>query len=367
MKCLWVSVVVFLFAGRLLADPEDVSDLLEKIRDEHEVPALAAAVIDEGKMVAWGACGMRSTARVVPVTLDDQWSLASCTKSMTASVAAMLVEAGKIRWDSTIGEVFPDLNEELHHSWRDVTLEQLLLHRAGAPHDPPKDLWDEALKQKGTPREQRMEFVAGLLHRAPAKTPGTHWIYSDCGYAIAGAMLERATGEAWETLMRSWLFEPLGLMSAGFGPPATPGQLDQPWGHRGYEAPFKPVPPGPRADYPPAIAPAASVHMNISDFAQYAAWHVAGARGQGPLLKPASFRKLHTPPEEQEYAMGWAVTKRRWARGTALMHSGENTTFYSVMWLAARENTCFVAVCNADCQAASEACDDAIRMLINKF
>jgi hypothetical protein len=107
--------------------------------------------------------------------------------------------------------------------------------------------------------------------------------------------------------------------------------------------------------------------MNISDFAKYAAWHVAGDRGQGTLLKPSSFRILHTPPEEQEYAMGWAVTKRRWAHGTALMHSGENTTFYSVMWLAARENTCFVATCNADCQEASDACDDAIRMLINKF
>jgi len=107
--------------------------------------------------------------------------------------------------------------------------------------------------------------------------------------------------------------------------------------------------------------------MNIADFARYAAWHVAGARGHGWLLKPESFHKLHTPPDGQEYAMGWAVTKRRWAGGTALMHSGENSNFYAVMWLGPAENTCFVATCNADCYEASAACDDAIRMLINKY
>jgi len=310
---------------------------------------------------------MRSTARVVPVMLDDKWCLASCTKSMTASLAAMLVEEGRIHWESTLGEIFPELNEGMHHSWREVTLEQLLVHRAGAPHEPPKDLWAEAQKQSGTPREQRMELVTGLLDRPPAKTPGTHWIYSDCGYAIAGAMLERVAGQSWEDLMRKRLFEPLGLKSAGFGAAATAGQLDQPWGHRGYDSPFKPVTPRPNGDFLPAIWPAAGVHMNIADFARYAGWHVAGARGQGTLLKPDSFRKMHTPPEEQEYAMGWAVTKRRWAQGTALMHNGESTTFYSVMWVAPRPNTCFVAVCNADCQVAADACDDAIRMLINQF
>ena len=180
-------------------------------------------------------------------------------------------------------------------------------------------------------------------------------------------MLERAAGEPWEELMRSRLFEPLGLRSAGFGSPATLRKIDQPWGHHGYEAPFKPVPPGPDADYPPALGPAATVHMSISDFVRYAQWHVAGARGEGTLLKPESFRKLHTPPDGQEYAMGWAVTKRRWAGGTALMHSGDNTMFYAVMWLGARENTCFVAACNADCTEASEACDEAVRMLINKY
>ena len=131
------------------------------------------------------------------MTVDTVFDMASLTKVVaTATSVMMLVEDGKIRWNSTLGEIFPDDIEEMNHAWREVTLEQLLVHRGGAPHDPPKDLYAIAEKQEGEPRAQRWEFVRGLLRKPPAKPPGTHWIYSDSGYAIAGAMIERATGMA---------------------------------------------------------------------------------------------------------------------------------------------------------------------------
>ena len=367
MKLRILTAALFAVAAASRAEVQDVSDEIERVRDEHDVPALAVAAMDEGKLVAIGASGLRNVHKKKAVTCDDVWLLSSCTKSMTASVAAMLVEEELIRWDSTLAEIFPDQLEKMDEDWQQVTLEQLLVHRGGAPHDPPVDLWKEALKRKGTPTEQREAFVQGLLALPPAHKPGSRWEYSDSGYAIAGVMLERVSGKAFEDLLRTRIFEPLGLGTAGFGAPARVGKHDQPWGHRGYESPFTPVPPGPDADYPPAIAPAATVHMSIADFARYAQWHVEGARGTGRLLSAESFKKLHTPPDGQEYAMGWAVTKRKWAGGVALMHNGQNTMFYAVMWLGPGENTCFVAACNADCQDAQDACDDAIRILINEF
>ncbi|MDB6155692.1 MAG: penicillin-binding protein beta-lactamase class [Chthoniobacteraceae bacterium] len=361
------AAALIAFGASAHAAPDDVSHQIERIREDHDIPALAVAVVDEGELVAIGATGFRNSRVQVPVTLSDKWHLGSCTKSMTASVVAMLVEEGKLRWNSTIAEIFPDLGDEIETAWQGVTLEQLLVHRGGAPGEPPAGIWKAALLQRGTPTEQRWAFVKGLLAREPAAPPNSRWIYSDCGYAIVGAMMERVTGESWEALLKNRLFEPLGLTSAGFGPPSAPGQLDQPWGHRGYDSPYTPVPPGPDADYPPAIAPAAAVHCTIADFVMYTNWHLAGARGECRLLTPESFKKLHTPPEEQEYAMGWAVTKRRWAGGTALMHSGENTMFYSVMWLGPKENTAFVAAANADSPEAQQACDEAIRFLINKY
>lgn len=364
----FVAALAVLAVALRAAEPENVSWQLERIRVNHQVPALAAAAVNEGVIVAVGATGKRKARGNEAVTLEDKWHLGSCTKSMTASVAAMLVDDKLLRWESTVGEIFPDLEKTMETGWRDVTLEQLLTHRGGAPHEPPADVWKAAQERTGTPTKQRLEFVKGILSNEPESAPGAQWVYSDAGYAIAGAMLERVTGKAWEDLMRERLFAPLGLKSAGFGEPAAPGEVDQPWGHRGDSVPFRPVPPGPAADNPPAIGPAATVHMNITDFARYAAWHVAGERGDGSLLDPAAFKKLHTPPPGlHKYAMGWVVMKRRWAGGPALMHTGENEMFYAVMWLGPGQDTCFVATCNADGPAAEEACDEAIAMLINNF
>ncbi len=360
-----VAALTVVLAAGARGEPRDVTGQLEQIREKHQLPGLAAAAIVEGEIVAIGATGTRSANDAARVTINDKWHLGSCTKSMTASLAAMLVEDGAIRWESTIGDTFPEI--AMRKAWRSVTLEDLLVQRGGAPHEPPAELWSQACAQVGTPTEQRVAFVRGILADEPEKPPGTKWIYSDAGYAIAGAMLERATRQPWEKLLRERLFLPLGMTTAGFGAPATPGKLDQPWGHHGYEAPFKPVPPGPDADNPPAIGPAGTVHCSIADFARYTAWHVAGERGEGWLLTHESFEKLHHPPDGQTYGMGWCNLRRRWAGGEALMHTGENTMFYAVMWLGPGADTAFVATANADGYDAVDACDEAIRHLINEF
>ena len=121
------------------------------------------------------------------------------------------------------------------------------------------------------------------------------------------------------------------------------------------------------ADNPPAIGPAGTVHCSIADFARYTAWQVAGDRGEGWLLEPESFQKLHQPAEGGTYGMGWCNLRRRWAGGTALMHNGDNNMFYAVMWLGPGADTAFVAAANCDGYNAEEACDEAIRHLINEF
>jgi D-alanyl-D-alanine carboxypeptidase len=357
-------------AGGLRADDtQDISGKLEQIRVRHGVPALATAAVVDGEIVAGGVAGSRRADGAEKVALGDKWHLGSCTKSMTAAVAAMLVEDGLLTWDTRIAASFPEFATEIHASWREVTLEQLLLHRGGAPRALPEDLWKGANRRIGSPNEQRTAFVKALLVLESEQPAEAGWIYSDAGYAIAGAMMEQAAGKPWEQLLRERLFQPLGLKSAGFGEPATVGHVNQPWGHRGSEPPYTPVPSGTVTDYPPAIGPAATVHMNITDFARYAAWHVAGHRGDHTaLLSHESMQKLHAAPaDEHRYAMGWALVERKSADGMALMHSGNNEMFYAVMWMKPAQDTCFVAACNADGPLAEQACDDAIAMLINNL
>jgi CubicO group peptidase (beta-lactamase class C family) len=278
----------------------------------------------------------------------------------------MLVDEGKLSWHSTIAEVFPELHEDMRPSWGAVTLEQLLTHRSGAPDHPPGDLWDEALEQKGTPTEQRLAILRGTVCLPPQEPHGKKFIYSNEGYAIAGAMMERVTGVSWEDLMRKRLFEPLGMTSAGFGAPADDGRTNEPWGHLGEMGELHPVPPGPMADNPPAIGPAAAVHATMADFARYANWHCDWQRAQPRLLTEETFNRLHQRAPGQDYGMGWLVDDRDWGGGDVYWHTGSNGMFYAVMWVAPERDVAFVAATNAAHSEADDGLNDAIIALIRR-
>ena len=295
-----------------------MSPLLEPIRAAAGIPGLAAVVLRGDQIVAQGAVGVRAAGSPQAVTIEDRFHLGSDTKAMTATLLARLVEEGKLKWDTTVGEVFTGRVDPIDPAWRGVTLDQLLTHRAGAPANLDADgLWGRLWQRKGTPAEQRLELVRGVLARPPIHAPGTAYTYSNAGYAIAGAMAEAVTGRAWEELMTEKLFQPLGLTTAGFGAPGTPGQLDQPLGHT---AGGQAVPVGPNADNPPAIGPAGSVHMSVPDWAKFVALHLRGD-GANPhsapsLLSAESFAHLHRPADGpgEHYAAGWLVTHRGWAK-----------------------------------------------------
>ena len=172
-------------------------------------------------------------------------------------------------------------------------------------------------------------------------------------------MLEQLSGQSWEQLMREHVFEPLGMSSAGFGPPGSADKVDQPRGHT------KQVhAPGPGADNPAAIGPAGTVHASIGDWAKFAAAHLVGARGADGFLRSETFTHLQTPPAGESYAMGWGRAKRDWAKGDTLSHSGSNTMWYCVVWIAPSVDRVLLVASNAGGDQAVKACDAALQALI---
>jgi CubicO group peptidase (beta-lactamase class C family) len=354
-------------AGEESSSPVPLADALEKLRARHGLPALAAAAVVGDRVVEAAAVGVRRIGSPDRVAMDDQWHIGSCSKAMTATVAAILVEQGTLRWETTVHEALPELRKEMAPGWQQVTIEQLLRHRAGAPEHPPADLWRQAWEQKGPPAEQRREFAKGLLRREPASAPGERFAYSNQGYAIAGAMMEQITGQSWEKLMRERLFEPLRMTSAGFGAPASSDRVGQPWGHTGVRKSLQAVEPGRAADNPPAIGPAGTVHCSIPDWAKFCAVHARAGNGDGPsLLKPESFLRLHQPSPGDNYAIGWEVLERRWAGGTVLTHSGSNTMWFATTWIVPGKATAFLVATNMAEGSAAKACDDAVALLIER-
>lgn len=353
-----------LLAPRLLAQaaPVDLAELLAPIRERHGVPALGAAVIVDGALAALGVAGIRRVGHDERVTVDDLWHLGSCTKAMTATLLARAVESGKGKWSTTVAEALPDLGPAMHEAARAITLQQLLVHRAGLPGGPPADLWRELLHWEGTTTEARTEVCKRLLGVAPEAPLGERFLYSNAGYMVAGAIAERWFAADWEGLMQRELFAPLGITTAGFGMPGDAQATSQPWGHR--PAANGAIPQF--ADNPPALGPAGTVHMTLRDWAKFVALHLgAAAKGGKPLLRSETLALLHTPPPGADYAFGWGVTRRPWAPGPILTHTGSNTMWFCVVWAAPEAKFAVLVTCNRG--DAGKACDDVAAACIQRL
>jgi CubicO group peptidase (beta-lactamase class C family) len=341
-------------------EPRDVSDLLRPLRERRDVPALAAALVVGDRLAAVGADGVRRRGSPERVTTADRFHLGSCTKAMTATLVALLVEEGVLSWDRPVAP-FPGV-ETADPGWKRATLEHLVTHRAGAPAElDAGGLWGRLWAHPGTPREQRRSLVEGVLSRPPVHAPGSKTLYANSGYAIAGATAEEAAGRAWEDLLRERVFGPLGMASAGYRAPGDPDSLGEPRGHRGDGAP---VEPGPGSDNPDAIGPAGTVHCSVADWAKFVTLHLRGEERGGLGLPASAFRRLHAAPPGSDHAMGWIVAERSWGGGRVLTHAGSNTVWYAVVWMAPKKGFAVLAACNQGGEAGAMACDDAASALI---
>ncbi len=261
--------------------PRDISNLLSPILEKSQLPALGAAIVTSDGLEAIGALGVRSWTETQKVTTNDQWHIGSCTKAMTATLAARLVERGLIKWETTVSDVF---GATAHPAWKDVQLLWLLSHRSGASLNFDQELWEHMVARGGANREQRRFFVDEALKVPPTKNPNTETRYSNAGFMIAGAMLESVADSSWEDLMRNEVFEPLKMTKTGFGAPGLPGQLDEPLGHVRVDASWSPTLLGPNADNPAASGPAGTIHTTLSDWGQFVAAHLRGERGDQSYL-----------------------------------------------------------------------------------
>lgn len=345
-----------------VSGPRDVSGLIAPLVRESQLPALGAAVVTSEGLEAIGVAGVRSWGRPEGVTIEDQWHIGSCTKGLTATLVARLIDRGVLGWDTTIGSV---LGDGTHPAWKDVPIAWLLSHRSGAPLNFSEDLWQQMATRSGSPRDQRRFFVEEGLKTPPATTPNTETVYSNSGFLVAGVMVEALTDASWEHLMRREVFEPLGMTRSGFGAPGTPGEWDQPLGHTRGSDGWSPVALGPNADNPAATGPAGTIHTTLPDWARFVAAHLRGARGDASYLKAETWRRLHTAGgADWGYSPGWVVSEADWAGGTFLRHLGSNGFWVAEASLALREDFAVLIVTNVADDAAAAPFKDLLAALV---
>jgi CubicO group peptidase (beta-lactamase class C family) len=344
-------VLVLTSCGKSATAPRPVdhslAGVLRRTLTTHHLPAIAGAVV-RGDAVAEVAClGVRRLGAPDTVTLADHYHLGSNVKAMTADLLAMEVEAGHLAWDRTLAQVFPEFVDSMRAEYRGVTLEALLQHRAGLPA-----FTDDAEVATipvftGTLEERRQAAARWLMRQAPGGTVG-QYLYSNAGYTLAGAILERSAGASWESLIQSRLWTPLGL-AGGFGWPAA-GGAPQPWGHynAGGGTLVPQDPDDPDGQFLDLARPAGEAHLSVGDYAKFARLHLRAMRGHPELLAAATFQRLHAA--NGSYAMGWGVQPVGGA--TTWFHAGSAGTFAAIVMIQPDRDVAVVILTNAGSEDA---------------
>lgn len=315
------------------------------------VPALGFAVVGPEGVRALEASGVRRAGGADPVTPGDSWHIGSNTKAMTAVLYARLVEAGRASWGARLPRLFPDL--KLDRAWSEVRIEDLLGHRSGISDRPlqtPERL--RAFRQDPRPlAQQRTALAAEVFGKPPVGQPDA-FDYSNVGYIIAGAAIERIVRTGWEAAITAQLFQPLKMSNAGFGAPTGAA----PWGHElGAGGRLIGVDPAGVADNPPIFGPAGTVHLSLPDYAKFARLFLTDGGG---LLRPDSLRRLATPQggATDGYAMGWQTYGNRpWANGPVLTHEGSNTLWHASALIAPAKGIAILVCGNADAGGGAQA------------
>ena len=173
-------------------------------------PGLAVLVKKNEKVIFEKGFGVRDLRTKTKIDTQTNFRLASCTKQFTAMAIMLLVHDGKLRYDESLTEIFP----EFPAYGKTITVRHLLNHTSGLPDY--EDLMDAAEKKKGTsiwsPEKQIQDSgVLQLLEKESQGkfAPGTKWEYSNSGYVVLGLIVAKRSGKSFGEFLHDRIFTPL--------------------------------------------------------------------------------------------------------------------------------------------------------------
>ncbi len=323
---------------------------VENFRTANGLPGLAAVIID-GDRTEVSVSGQRRIGVPDPLQRNDLFQIGSLNKAQTATMIARLVEQKKLRWDSTLSEVFPAWRTQMRPEFLNITLQQLLQHRSGIKIiNSVADVEGLVPQLTGNVASDRQLLGLWLLQQPPRFPAGTRSEYSNTGYDLAGLMATAVTGLSYEDLLTREVLAPLQMQGRFSYPeqtgPATPAAhifVNGQWQVKQF---------APEELYVWRLeAAAGGVSVSLPDYANFLRAHLNGLRGQSGYLAPATFKFMHTPIDE--YGLGWRVLD--WpAVGRISAHAGSVTGYYVTNRVVPSQNRAIAVACNCDASASEK-------------
>ena len=270
---------------------DELGALLAEHAERHSVPGAAIGILRRG-VVTTASYGTANIVTGEAVTAETRFSAGSLTKSMVATVLAVLADAGRLSLDDPVSAHVPELQAG---GWAErATVRDLLGNRSGLPL--------RAALEFGFSAHQDTDdgALARLVAEIGADLPASaFWSYTNLGWCVLGRVIETVTGDTWELSMRHHLLDSPGMINTTFSAGSEPGRRVV-----GYD-----VTPGGAVAVPPLVARAygpagTSVVSTVTDLLRFAALHL-----QDPSL--AALRAVQASVSIHGWFDAWCLG---WAR-----------------------------------------------------
>jgi len=321
-----------------------------KAASDWKIPGLAIAVVKDDSLVFARGYGVVEQGKSAVVNEHTRFAIGSTTKAMTVTALAMLADEGKLSFDDRVIDHIPDFR--LRDAWvtRELTIRDLLTHRTGLPGTDLLWLFDSY------PTD---EIFRRLRYVEPESSFRSHWEYQNVMYALAGAIVEQASGMSWADFLRKRIFEPLGMNETIPLVSELPGKPNVAVPHDLVDGRVQVV--SIRTTDP--VAAAGSVWSSVHDMSIWMRFVLDSGRiGDRRLVKPETFREMVAPeirapmdeypalslakPNFFSYALGWFV--QDYQGETVWMHTGSIDGMIAIIGLLPSRRTGVYVLANLD-------------------
>lgn len=186
------------------ADLNKLDAYYQKALKEWDVPGMAIAIVKDDSVIFARGYGVQDLKAGGTVDANTVFGIASNTKAYTAAALAVLVDQGKLKWEDKVTKYLPYLKLYNPYVTENLTIEDLLSHRAGLGTFSGDLLWYNTTYS-------RRDILERARYLEPAYGFRDGYGYSNLMFIAAGEVIEAASGQKWENFIKSNFFQPLGM------------------------------------------------------------------------------------------------------------------------------------------------------------
>jgi CubicO group peptidase (beta-lactamase class C family) len=338
------STVIFLLSALCIFHGfgcVDITNKLYRYLDAaHELWNFNGSVLIawKGRVVLKKSYGMANETIGLPNTPQTKFFIGSITKQFTATAILILEERGLVDLNRPVSTYLPDFK----HPYADkITIHHLLTHSSGLPNY--TDKMEIYLKRMYPFNPD--ELLNAIQNEKLLFEPGTDFLYSNTGYILLGAIIERVSGQSYEAFLHKEIFRPLGMLNTGYGrrEAAHPDRADgYTLGESGHLESAVPI----EFSF---LHSAGALYSTVEDMLK---WDKALL--MGTILSPESIKKM-IGPYMGNYGYGWFVQSRFGYVNT--YHDGLIDGFNTIISRWPEVGLCIVVFSNDDAAPVDKMAD----------